>query len=164
MIGCEETNHWVAQSSTQGGDGYIEEPLTDWSESYSTALNTSNEFIDAFSEGRLDDLRELMDPRLGSDLSDAQLTDFRERVNAMYGPAIEYKRMQWGFAAGSDDYDFIYSVKIVLHEKQPVYYLLRFEADSTHDKIMGFKFRTTEDGQSVNQVAISALKESQESE
>ena len=163
MLGCEN-DFKVAQSSTQGGDGYVEEPLTDWSESYSAALSTSNKFVDAFSEGRLEDLRGLLDSRLGDDLSDARLKDFRDRLIAMYGPAIEYRQMQWGFASGPDEYDFFYSVKIVVHEEQSVYYLLRFEADSAHDKIMGFRFRSTGDGQSVNQVAMSALENSRKSE
>ena len=163
MIGCE-TDYKVAQSSTQGGDGYVEEPLTEWSESYSAALNTSNKFVDAFSAGQLRDLRALLDPRLSEDVSDATLAEFRDKMIATYGPVIEYKPMQWSFAAGPEGYDYLYSVKIVVHEKQPVYYLLKFEADSAYDRILGFVFRNTQDGASVNQVAMSALKNSRESE
>jgi len=161
LAGCE-TDYTVVQSSSQEGVDYAEEPLTEWSSKYSTALETSNRFIEAFSAGVPGDIRILLDYRLDEDVSDEDLLGLRDKILATYGPIVEYKPSQWGFAVGPTDDQYMFSVKIVVHEKQQVFYIFRFEANSEYDKLMGFTFRGRASGLRLSDVAKIALDQSRD--
>lgn len=152
MSGCEGSIHGTNYSS-QGGNDYFEEPISESSRKFSAALETSNQFIESLSEGRFADAHSLMDTRLQKILSEDDLQSLHAQVLEKFGLFVEYKPMQWGFSTNSKLEDIVVSIKIVVHENSETYYVLNFEDNGIYDRIVAFNILPRSDGDTVGQAA-----------
>ena len=153
-----DLNSSSANNSSQGDNDYFEEPISERSEKYSPALETSNSFIEYLSRGQLVSARGLLDPRLQAIISEEQFLAIHEQVLNEYGPLIEYKPMQWGFGTHTKRPNVLASVKIAIHQNGETFYVITFEDDGIYDKIIGFKVRAKGEGERVPQAAFRELR------
>ena len=153
-----DVNSSSANNSSQGDNDYFEEPISERSEKYSPALETSNAFIEHFSHGQLVEARGLLDPRLQAIISEEQFLALHEQMLNEYGPLLEYKPMQWGFATHTKRPNVLASVKIAIHQNAEMFYVITFEDDGIYDRIIGFKVRAKGEGERVPQAAFRELR------
>ena len=153
--GCDPSFH-ATNNSSQGDNDYFEEPISERSEKYSAALETSNKFIELFADGQLANARALLDSRLQEVVSDEDFEKMHQKVFSDFGPFLAYKPMQWGFSTNSELENIVVSIKIVVHESSQVFYILNFEDDGSYQNIIGFNISPRANDESVAQAATRA--------
>lgn len=79
------------ESALSGRGSNHEEPLSEHSAKYSTALETSNKFVERFTSGSLDEAHGLLDPRPQQIVSDQVFQEIDEKMLGDFGDFIEYK-------------------------------------------------------------------------
>ena len=155
ISGCEASIHGTHNSS-QGDNDYFEEPISERSEKYSAALETSNRFIESFTEGQLADARAILDQRLQEVVSAEDFEKMHQKIMSDFGSFVEYKPMQWGFSTNSKLENILVSIKIVVHESSQTFYVLNFEDDGNYQSIIGFNISPRANNESVAQAASRA--------
>ena len=91
-------------------------------------------------------------------MSIEELKALREQVFDAWGPVVEYKPMQWGFATGFENgEDVIYSTKIVVHEDSSGFYILAFPDDGAYREILGFNIRPRNGNERVTEALEAVL-------
>jgi hypothetical protein len=155
ISGCE-ANFQGTNNSSQGDNDYFEEPLSSHSKKYSAALETSNDFVQSLSEGRLTDARDLLDPRLQAIVTEDDFRSMYAQVLRNFGPFVEYKPMQWGFSKSARLENVVVSIKIVVHKNTETFYILNFEDNGIYDRIIAFRIVPRSDGERVFQAAAHA--------
>ena len=137
LVACDP-EFIVKNNSSQGGDDYFEEPISDRSKRFALALETSNLFVERFADGQIAEARELFDQSLSDAVTLADLASLHSEVITNFGEFVESKPMQWGFTSLREgDQDVVYSTKIVIHENSGTFYILRFLMDSGYKTING---------------------------
>ena len=152
-----EANLNFANNSSQGDNDYFEEPISEGSREYAPALETSNTFIELFASGQLEESRELLDPRLSSIVSDEEFESLHQQLLDMAGPMTEYKPGQWGFGTNSRQPGVLVSLKITIHERGRIFWILKFEEGGTYDRLIGFKWRTPDPDERVGHAIMRAF-------
>ncbi len=150
LTGCEE-KEGTFQNSTRSGtitNDFVEEPLTKKAQKYEQALETSNQFLDLWAKKDFQTIHDtLIDPELLDDdkkeiLSVEKLAAIHKNVEAAFGPMVGYKKMQWAFEPKSKKRQyFLFSIKIVQHEKGQANYLFQYLLDGGFKKIIGVYVR-----------------------
>ena len=138
LSACEFDSSWT-HNTNQGDNQYFEEPLSDDAQKYSQALETSNAFVESFARGRLEEAKGLLNSNLQAGISEEEFRLLHEQLLENFGPMLEYKPMQWGFATRSETPNVIASVKIIVHENAETFYVLTFEDDGIYEQILGFR-------------------------
>ena len=125
-------------NSSLGDDDYFEEPISDRSKRFTPALETSNLFVERFSDGQLSEARELFDEGLRDAVTLEDLASLHSQVLTNFGEFVEFKPMQWGFTSlREENQKVVYSTKIVIHEDSGAFYILRFQENSGYKTISG---------------------------
>ncbi len=151
VSGCEFDFN-VSNNSSQGENDYFEEPLSDTSIEYEAALDISNTFVQLVSEGAFGDAHNLFDDELKENVSIEDLRGMRKSIDGAFGPFVEFKTMQWAFESGSENgEDFVYSTKIVVHQKTDAFYIIGFVDDGRYEKIAGISVRQRDGDERVAQ-------------
>ncbi len=150
LSGCDE-NEGTFQQSTRSGtvsNDFVEEPLTKNAKKYEQALLLSNRFLDLWAEKKFQEIHDqLIDPELLDDdkqeiLSVEKLADIHKNVEEAFGPMVGYKKMQWAFEPKRKKKQyFLFSIKIVQHEKGQANYLFQFLLDGGFKKLIGVYVR-----------------------
>ena len=143
FIGSCDVNTTSAKRSGTVNDDYISEPLSNEVKKYSAVLNTSNQLIELIKAEKYKVIYDLyVDDSIKSVITKELFEKvYVDAVEAM-GNIVEYKEMQWGFLPASDEkYNYIYSYKIVIHEKGRIDYSFAFIDNGNYKKIMGFAIK-----------------------
>lgn len=156
LCACE-ASYYISNNSSQGDNDYFEEPISERSKKYASALDTSNRFIEHFTSGDMQAVRELMDPRLRQKAPVEALQSMYENVDSHYGSLVEFKPLQWGFATHTDFENVLVSVKIVLYDKGQAFYTFKFEDNGVYNQIIGFKIWPRENNATVNEAVAKAF-------
>lgn len=123
-------------------DDYVEEPLSNMSQKYGYALQTSNALIERMKSNDLDFIYEkLFSDELRALISREEFQKMINKIHNAKGNIVRFKKMQWGFIPGTaNGRSLIRSVKIVEHENGMVKYLVVFDENKL-DKIVGMHFK-----------------------
>lgn len=124
---------------------FVEEPLTEKAQQYQQALSVSNRFLALWQQRDFAAIeRELIHPSQVETqaLSAARLAEIYQNVEKEYGKMLLYKPQQWAFEPkrAKRQY-FLFSIKIVQHEKATLNYLFEFLLDEKYEKLIGFYVR-----------------------
>jgi hypothetical protein len=142
---CDSQLVIVDRSGTLDDD-YVEEPISARSKKYENALLVSNAVLDKARGGEYRTIYdEFFDARLKSILDEPKFAAMMKQIEGHVGPIKRYKPMQWGFIPRNEAGEkFLYSVKIVEHERGMIRYLFVFADDGHYGKLVGFhaKLRT----------------------
>ena len=134
FMSCEP-NMTVTNNSSEGQNDYFEEPLSEYSERFEVALNSSNELVQLLFDRDYSTFAALAAEPLRAQVDDAKIKELMESIIVQLGPPIEYKPMQWAFTTRSENgRDVVYSTKIVVHEKTQAYYYFKFDVDGDQKK------------------------------
>jgi hypothetical protein len=155
IAGCELSVDGTNNSSL-GDNDYYEEPISERSEKYATALDISNKFIEFLVDGQLTNAHGLFDSRRQEVLSIEDFEKTYREILSDFGPFVEYKPMQWGFSTNLKLENIVVSIKIVGHEKSETFYVLNFEDNGIYDRIIGFSITARSEGERVAQAADRA--------
>ena len=158
LLSACETDYYVSNNSSQGDNDYFEEPISERSEKYAPALELSNQFIEHFSTGDIEAIRQLMDPRLRELAPADTLQTMHETVASHYGPVVEFKPMQWGFATHTKPDNVLVSVKIVIHANGEAFYVFKFEDDGEYDQIIAFNIWSRDKNAPVSAAVAKAFE------
>ncbi len=143
--GCDdvvETFENSLRSGTVANDD-VEAPLSDKAKQYENALKLSNEFLALWQKKDFQSIYDnLIDSEAQEKLSIAKMADIYNNVEKTYGALIDYKPGQWAFEPKrANRQQFLFSIKIVVHEKAKLNYLFQFFLDGEYKKLVGFYVR-----------------------
>lgn len=155
LSGCE-FNVSGTYNSSKDSNEYFEEPLSETVEKYAAALETSNQFVESFGSGDAKRSWSLLHSRLREIVSEDGIAGMQHRTEMDFGSFVEYKPMQWGFSTNSKLANTVVSIKIVVHEKTQVFYILNFEDDGQYQTILGFNIVQRKDNESIATAAGQA--------
>ncbi len=150
LSACKE-NEGTFQNSMRSGTishDFVEEPLTKKAKKFEQALKTSNQFLDLWAKKDFQTIHDtLIDPNLRNEkkeeiLTVAKLADIHKNVEETFGPMVGYKEMQWAFEPKKKKRQyFLFSIKIVQHEKAQLNYLFQYLLDGDFKKLIGVYVR-----------------------
>ncbi len=137
-----ETLSNSSRSGTVTNDD-IEAPLDKKSKKYEKALEVSNRFLSLWQQRDFQTIHdELIDPEVYEILTVEKLADIHKNVEQYFGPMVSYKPMQWAFEAKRKKKQyFLFSIKVVHHEKESANYLFQFLLDGGFEKLIGVYVR-----------------------
>ena len=143
ITGCDFDVNLQMNSGVRSGnidDDYVEEPVSGGVEKYEASLTTSNNIVELFKSGNLDEIHDkYFDELLKKQLNKEQFQSFYTSIENKMGVIIEYKPMQWGFYPRvENDTELLYSVKIVKHSETMMKHVYIFKDDGDYQKIIGF--------------------------
>ena len=121
-------------------DDYIEEPLSKSAKKYAVVLESSNKIIELVKSEKYSEIHNsFVDESMKSIITEQVLeTAFSDTKQAM-GDVIDYKKMQWGFVSTvKNKLTYVFSYKIIFHEKGRLDYSFGFKEDGDHTKIISF--------------------------
>jgi len=153
LIAACDTGMSTFNNSSSGDNDYFEEPLSERSEKYANALETSNAFVEALAAGEPEAAYKLLDSRLQASLPSEQFNALSDQIVGTFGPFKEYKKMQWGFGKNSKLENIVISIKIVVHEDTETFYILNFEDNGRYRRIIAFNIVPKDDGDRVSTAA-----------
>jgi predicted DNA binding CopG/RHH family protein len=142
LVGCDASIKIDNRSGTTDDDN-IEEPLSRLSLKYKNALETSNAIIELIKDKKFEKVASdyfSNDAKINLRVEDLKKS-FTQTTSAV-GSIKRYKQMQWGFLSKPiEKQSYIYSIKIVEHEKASLNYYFVFVKDSTYTKIVGLSVK-----------------------
>ncbi len=145
VVGCDNVVDTFEQSSRSGtvANDDVEAPLSDKAKPYANALKLSNEFLSLWQQKDFKTIYETMvDPEVQDQLTAEKMADIYKNVEEVYGPLISYKVGQWAFEPKkAKKQQFLFSIKVVTHEKRKLNYLFEFVLDGEYKKLAGFYVR-----------------------
>lgn len=145
LLACDANLTFSNRSGTLDDD-YVAEPLSEHSQKYATALETSNALIRSVAAGRYAEVYDqLTDPMFKQRATKDDFVSLLKNVEATAGEIVAFKELQWGFFTGTEEgEELLYSTKIVEHRNLTMKYLIVFMADSNYERISGFHAKVRE--------------------
>lgn len=145
LAGCDKVVKTFEESSRSGtiANDDVEEPLSDNAKQYENALKLSNDFLALWEKEDFQTIYDTMiDPEVQDQLSVEKMADIYKNVEKTFGPLIHYKQGQWAFEPKkAKKQHFLFSIKVVSHEKAKLNYLFEFVLDGEYKKLAGFYVR-----------------------
>lgn len=143
--GCDKVMDTFEQSSRSGtvANDDVEAPLSDKAKQYENALKLSNEFLALWVKKDFQTIADTMvDPEVKDQITAEKLADIYTNVEKAYGPLLSYKDGQWAFEPKkAKKQEFLFSIKVVTHEKRKLNYLFEFVLDGQYKQLAGFYVR-----------------------
>jgi hypothetical protein len=144
FLGCgvNVTSISTARRSGSVKDDFVAEPLVSDVKRYEHALEVSNQFLDALKARDFVACSRHLGPPLDVQIGATQLAAMADMADTNFGGWKEHKPLQWGFtSAPLDGAQFLYSTKIVEHERGRVRYRFVFHDDGKYERIVGIQSR-----------------------
>ncbi|PIE44876.1 MAG: hypothetical protein CSA45_04995 [Gammaproteobacteria bacterium] len=137
----ETLSNSVRSGSVSNED--VAAPLSEKAQRYEKALEVSNRFLELWYQKDFKTIADtLIDPEMQGTINAEKLADIHKNVEAYFGPMMGFKRMQWAFEPKRKKRQyFLFSIKVVHHEKEMVNYLFQFLLDGGFEKLIGFYVR-----------------------
>lgn len=125
--------------SGPAADDNVEEPLAEDVKPYENALRVANSVLELVKAGDTKSVYEqYLDPRQQQKATAEQFAGFLKAPTKQYGPMLQFKPMQWGFAhRKGDGMKLLYVTKIVEHANGLLAYHFQFEDDGKYAKLTG---------------------------
>lgn len=153
LSGCNiQTNTGIRSGTLK--DDYIEEPLSKISRQYATALEVSNAILKKIKSKEFESIHtNFVDKSVKGVFTTNDLSTINTQVENLSGPIKNFKKSQWGFIAKQVKTDkFLYSIKIVEHEKGTFNYIFVFKDDGKYKKVVGIHIKHKKGVRQSNQI------------
>jgi len=108
-----------------------------------SALETSNSILELIKAGKLTEINaNFVAEKSKSQLTEKNLNKVFSEAYKNIGKIKNYTKMQWGFLLKQiEGQNYLYSVKIVEHEKASMNYFFTFDGGGDYKKLVGLSIR-----------------------